>query len=182
MAAQPQHTHQIIRPALDTTYTLTMEHNPADAEEANGIYGPQWRYFFRDAEMIYADEGLHKALQESGAQRGNTVCITKTKEGRAVRWLVETMPGTARRAHQPQAAQTRPATVATMPAPQQQATPSAAPSDERLAECFRTAIRIAATAEQLGKEEGLAIRASFEDVRAMAATIFINRTREDIGR
>jgi hypothetical protein len=179
-AAPPQSSgpNEIIRPAINTTYTLQAETDAVDAQESPGRFGTQWMYFFGGHKLIYADQGLHDAMLRAGVTVGDEISITKTKNGQANVWLIENAGNRRQQQDRQQQQAWQP-----QAAPQQQPARAAQPlSADRMLHCYREAVDVAAQSECYAKERGLAVHATFEDVRCIAATLYINRVREDGGR
>ena len=191
-ALRNEQPNEIIRPALNSTYTLQAETDPGSAQEVRGQYGPQWMYFFHDHKLIYADARLHEAMTAARIACGDNLTITKTKNGNANVWRVENLGPTQgpQRALQQAAPPARPDAQTTAHLivrqggiPETTGVKPVLPiSADRMLACYCEAVDVAIGAQAYAKQHDLLITPSFEDVRALAATLYINRVREEVSR
>ncbi|HZC05344.1 MAG TPA: hypothetical protein VE338_06860 [Ktedonobacterales bacterium] len=204
-ARQP---NEIIRPKTDETYRLQVETTPEQAHEVSGAYGPQWMYFFAGGKLIYADANMHQAMTAAAPESGDELAITRARGGK---WLIERVSTSMSRGgasvHYADSAAAFPPPHKPLPsaaeaeagrraldaeltrqhqltAKQQQMAahrPVASVTAARLMECYSDAIDVAIHASTYAKECGLLITPTYEDIRCMAATLHIDRTRAEIG-
>jgi pyruvate/2-oxoglutarate dehydrogenase complex dihydrolipoamide acyltransferase (E2) component len=179
---------------------LTLE---SDGEEQPGRAGLQYRYFLGGGKIAWVDPPIHDAIQQSGAHAGDTIKVARheTRNGNRrgpLMWSVhlhtqqqDEPPAAAQEAtrmRQPppmyaEAAPARPAarqSASPAPAPQPaapaQATAEQSPLSSRstaMAAALVAAVDAARTAESYSEAHGTRIVFSSDDIRAMAATIYI---------
>jgi hypothetical protein len=172
-----------------------------------GRFGDEYMYVCdNDARIMWVKPELHTLIQQSGARAGDEIAITKreVEDGsrRRTQWEVEKVEEepAASPAAAPPPRQAQPAkainqpTKATAPQPAPEIAAQlcevhreancilCTPTEERpevlpLARALRAAINAAAAAETHAAVQGLAIRFSAEDVRAMALTLLIDASR-----
>jgi len=155
---------------------LTLDHD--DGQTATGRFGDQFMYTFDSGQRIaWLDPHVRDLILSTCARKGDQIAITKreTKDGhrKAVRWEVQKVE---EEPAPPPAAPKQPTAQAPQPAPLPQA-PGYTPNPTTLTGALTAAINAARSAEIYAASIGLALRFTSEDVRAMAATLFIDRRR-----
>lgn len=173
---------------------VTIERDPPDYP-TEGNWGPQWMYFLADNQIMFVEPDVHEQLIQEGAAHGKTFTITKTKDGRKNKWIVirgdvEAQAARAIRAPapapRPEAPAPRPAQRAEAPAPAPEPAPERTQrqhvSGNVMQAALCSAIDATHRAEEYAESIGSAYRASSEDVRALAITIYIEVTGSGGGR
>ena len=177
----------------------TMQQNASGAEE--------WRYFLAGEQIMWVPLEAHQQIQDAGAVEGDSVVIEKRKRGKeAANWIVTTEPEpdarqalrnatTAPASRQP--APPRPTRgdnalpargLAADPIPQpptpdaRQAVEESLTAADLLAGALAAAIDAATEASDYARRKGLALAWTAADIRAMAATLYIERAKHHGGR
>jgi hypothetical protein len=179
-AAQPRGRVKVVF-EVNTPRAITIERDPPEYP-TEGNWGEQWQYFLAGNEIAWVEPEVHNQLIALGAAHGKTFTVTKTKVGRANKWVV--MPGDvaeqAARAISAPAPAPRPAQRAEAPAPAPEPAPQTTPrshvSGNVMQAALCSAIDATHRAEEYAESTGASYRASSEDVRALAITIYIEVT------
>jgi predicted glycosyl hydrolase (DUF1957 family) len=176
---------------VPTLVTLDSE----GTEQPNGEGQPEFRYFLADHKIMWVPPEVHGAILDLRATEGDTVVITRHRDGRDQAWEVQpytressaaaairntaTAPASrAPLASQPRRSRNEPNTAAGLPAPAQQQLPGAPeeqPYSASLYTCMCAAIRVAAEAEKFAQSIGRPLAFETSDIRAMAASLFIHQ-------
>ncbi len=160
---------EVIRPDYDPVI-ITLDRNPDQCTQREGQYGVDYQYIVNnDRGIMWAPKALRDALIQSGARAGDSVEICKSQRGRAVSY-VATLVSDAR---EPRAA--------APPVEPETATPQPVsevhPITELVTACLRSAIDAMCEARIYADKRELDLDGpSWEDVRAIANTLFINRS------
>lgn len=163
----------------------------ATGAETRGKFGVDYRF---DVALDGVDYSLYLpmpalvAVQRAGVQDGDTVEIVKNKrEGQQETWSVRRVEWNAQPHGVAVMPQPRPALPARQPAvqpyPRQSAPPAQQPkplgTEDILTRCITTAIDAAVIGEKHAHAKGMTDLAfTSEDIRAMALSIYINKSRE----
>jgi hypothetical protein len=174
--------------SFNLTYKVTCE---TQGTEQEGRSGPEFRYFLEDRKIMWVPPEAHEQIQRAtgGEPTGESFEITRRKTGRdSAAWEVvhvaDELPDFAPpEALQPRAPARRQATPAPAARPAAQA-PAAAPAtppangpmSATLYTALCAAIRTAAAAEEFARQIGRAVAFEASDIRAMAATLYIQAT------
>ena len=173
---------------------VTIERDPPDYP-TEGNWGPQWMYFLADNQIMFVEPDVHEQLIQEGAAHGKTFTITKTKDGRKNKWIVirgdvEAQAARAIRAPapapRPEAPAPRPAQRAEAPAPAPEPAPERTQRQHVSGNVMKRLSAARSTPRTAQKNtrspSGQLTRASSEDVRALAITIYIEVTGSGGGR
>jgi hypothetical protein len=163
---------------------IGLEFDPPQ-EPRPGRFGDQYMYFLSGNRIAFLDPPAHEAIVRSGAKAGDELALTKTEvrkgNRRGVEWvaeLVQEEPGegeeTAPAAPQT-SSQAKPAAAAP-PAPE-----AAQNEGDEDARAMATAIRAAV---QACRWSGATFDIAWDkaDIRALATTIYISRSRKEGGQ
>ncbi len=192
---------QIIKPEVGVPVMVTLDWDtplPSD-----GQFGPQWRYVVNDdSAIMYLPEAAKLAIDRSGAKQGDTLSLTKTKNGNRNVWTAELAKSDAPRT-QPETGASKAAARPSSPAAETEverarrllaeaeAKEAAAqkqqeekratetpiqsyPLMEQLLPFLRGAILACQKAEDEAKQNGIEIKFSSADVQKFATTLFLN--------
>lgn len=148
----------------------------ADGLPVQGRFGEQIMYTLTDERVMYVPPIVRNQLVDLGIQPGEvfTICKAERKQGNrnAIEWRVE------RRG----AAHDRPPWETPRANGKANGHPVARPPDVMglalLQEALVSSVDVAVATEQYAATKGLALRFGSEDLRAMALSLFIQRTRE----
>ena len=197
---------EILRPEYGEPLIFKLGHAPVQVDGIRGLQWRY--FVNDDEAMLYLDEPAHAAIAATGANPGDELCLRKERLGRKTEWAadrVEEEPvhveGEIRSASQ-QASRQRFEARTQAPGPKangngngngnghsngngHQAPPPAsnpplphAPGASQYAMALRTAIDAAKFAQEYAAAKGLTLEFSTEDVRCIAATLYIDQRKE----
>ncbi|HEU0139869.1 MAG TPA: hypothetical protein VFQ79_09175 [Bryobacteraceae bacterium] len=164
------------------TVILALEFDPP-ADPRPGRFGDQYMYWFAGDKVAWLDPPVHAQIVATGARAGDEIAITRAEvrngARKRVEWQVQRVedePADAYTRQLPPEHRPTPPTAPAQPAaePRQVAPPR--PTAE-LASALIAAIDAAGVAERYAREQGLAIRFTGEDIRALANAIFTRPER-----
>jgi len=191
---------EVIKPQADVPVVVKLDKGP-EGQEREGRYGVDYQYTVNDDRCVmWLPREARDQLVRCGAQAGDEVQIVKSLRGRIAQWSVQVVPDS----HEPLpsmqlASQTRGSngnghsngstnghhSNGNGHGPQQAAPPSAERSDtkQRPAAQWMTgalcaAIDASIAATKYGADRGLELKFNEEDIRSMAATMYINASKE----
>lgn len=187
---------QIIRPELNVPVLFTLDFD--EPLQTEGMYGPEWQYKVNaDAAIIWLPEAAKIAIDQTGARRGDTVSLTKGKNGRNNTWKAMLAKTDAprnsgnhemqRRSAPPKSREPR-AERPAQPAREESRTQSAARSNdaapsqswplaEQLLPFLRAAIIACSQAEKESQQNGCPVEFGRDDIRALAITLYIEHRK-----
>jgi hypothetical protein len=175
---------EVIRPDFDPI-VITLDKNPDQCTQREGQYGVDYQYIVNsDSGIMWLPKAGRDALINSGARAGDQVELCKSQRGRVVNYVAtlvsdarETRPSvtpSSSTAFGQRLQETVAAAPAQIPAPP--ASSEVFPIKEMWAACLRTAIDAMWEAREYAfKREFDLDGPSWEDVRALAITMYINR-------
>ena len=169
----------------------------AGVQQNNAQGEPEYRYFLHPDSIMWAPIELHTAIQQTGAEDGDTleICKSQAKRGAPIRWDVRPAHVTPRagngyHAPQPQppappVAQAAPPAAPPRPAPQQRQQPTAelpvAPADHMAAALKDAVDLLIAAAAYAAEQHNWRLSWDMGDARALAATLFIQQQQQQRG-
>jgi len=186
---------EIITPEINKPVLFTLDWNsPLESPDKNG--NPQWQYKVNgDAGIMWLPEAGKLAIEATGAKKGDTVSLSKSKNGNKNIWEaklassdrpaetkaqtttqgkqaseVEQARAALKEAEERAAAAAEKATSETTPA-------QSWPLAEQLLPFLRGAIIACSKAEDEAKQNGLAVKFTSEDTRAFAITLYIEHQK-----
>jgi hypothetical protein len=140
--------------------------------------GTEYMYTFTGRKIAWLPPAARDAIQRIRARRGDMITLTRHGRGQAARWEAERYDGTESGAGAGEPRKSTP--PPTPPNGPSQSTPAAPahgiPADLAETEMLRTymhAVNVALAAQAYARERGLHIAFAAEDIRAIAATLFI---------
>ena len=182
---------EIIRPPFGELCLLQLA-CPPEGTQREGQYGVDYEYILNNDQAItWLPKDARDAIVQSGAQEGDEISLQKIKRGRQTIWTVERIADeTTKHETKPkppakpdplkqQAALAQHIAQQTKPAP----TPAAKPEPHRpgaqlLAGALCAAIDAATYAAEYARSKGLALSWDAGDIRALAATLYIDSRKE----
>lgn len=192
---------QILKPQVDVPMVVLLDKGPEGKETTSQRGDLQYQYTLNnDACVMWLPPEARSAIMRTGAQAGDEIQIVKSLRGKNAIWNVQVVPDSAppppaSRMVAPRPAysngnghsapqqhwenEPQPTTPRPQPAPAQQpATTTTYPMEEVMARCLEISARANWRAFQAAKAAGIAIEGpNWEDVRAAAISIFIERSR-----
>ena len=187
----------VIELELGKPQLLTLEFD--SPLETAGQYGPRYGYKCNETEILFVDEAAKLAIDRTGARRGNTISLLKTKNGRNNVWKAELAKSDSasnaysepKQAAQPAAraateteverarrllAEAEAKEAIAQKQQEQKATERPAqsyPLAEQFLPFLRGAIIATFRAESEAKQNNMAVEFNSEDIRAFAITLYI---------
>lgn len=173
---------EIIRFDLNIPQTVTLKY--AGGKEVEGRYGNQFMYSLADGRVMYVDPDVAAKITEQAIAPGQpfAICKREIKQGRSrrIEWQVVRVEdagqtgqiGQAERGAPPARAAAPSATTRTADA-NSTAPRSSTIASQMMGSALVAAIDSLLIAEQYGKKQGMELQFEEEDVRAVAATLFI---------
>jgi hypothetical protein len=170
----------LIKFAFNTPVRVALKYGEGKLVE--GRYGDQLLFSCTDGRRFFVPPLVGEEIAKLGIRPGEPITITKCEvtEGRkrTAVYQVDRDAGSpaasAPPMASPAAAAPKPA-VAPVPASAAPASPEPLSLRRVMYDHYRAAIDILVEAEKYGKAKGLALEFNAEDVRALAATLFIER-------
>lgn len=165
---------QIIRLQLDVPIVVKLDSKP-EGREKDGKYGVDYEYFVNDDRgVLYLPRDARDQLVRCGAQPGDDVQIVKSMRGRASVFSVQVLPDAQEPAPPP------PNNVRQLPPAR--TTNNAQPEQHRPAAQWMTgalcaAIDASMAAANYAKGRGMELKFNEEDIRSMAATMYIQASK-----
>jgi hypothetical protein len=145
---------------------ITLEREPPEWP-VEGKFGDQFMYSLTHNQITWVEPVVHEKIVELYRKhRAREFCITRIKSGRSVSWDVQHVSDETR--SQPRAATPAPAAAQESPFDA-----TGRPSPNMMASAMRTALEAVIETEALAQRSGHAYKATGEDIRALAITIFI---------
>jgi hypothetical protein len=164
----------IIKFAFNTPVRVSLKYGEGKLVE--GRYGDQMLFSCTDGRRFFVPPPVGKEIAALGVRPGEPITITKCEvtEGRkrSAAYQIDRDTTASPPVPSPPAAQPAAAQISSAPAP---ASPEAHSLRRLMYDHYRAAIDILVEAEKYGKAKGLALEFNAEDVRALAATLFIER-------
>lgn len=175
---------EVIKPQLDIPIEVKLGSRP-EGQEKEGRFGVDYQYIVNnDRAVLYLPREARDQLVRSGAQPGDLVQIVKSMRGRASVFSVQVVP--EGEPAPPPAANQRTNNNGYVNGHSNgngngQAQPAAKPqrpAAQWMAAALCAAIDASLAAAAYGKERGLELNFNEEDVRSIAATMYIQASKE----
>jgi len=136
----------------------------ADGRDVEGQYGPQKMFSCTDGRVFYVNSAVAEKITAAGIQPRQPLRICKRQSGRTTEWQIEPVAA-------PKPAPTAAAAIALPPQ-------LAAPPDANLmAACLMQAVDSCIQTEKYAAAKGYGIQFTSEDVRAIAASLYIQHSK-----
>jgi len=189
---------EVIKPQADVPVVVKLDKGP-EGQEREGRYGIDYQYTVNgDRGVMWLPKEARDHLVRCGAQAGDEVQIVKSLRGRIAQWSVQVMPDSNELAPPPP-----PRRLPAPPPPPQQnghangytnghgngsaghptptpVQPSTAqrPAAQWMAGALCASIDASIAATNYAKDRGIELKFNEEDIRSMAATMYINASKE----
>jgi hypothetical protein len=155
---------------------ITLERFPPQ-QPIDGKWGEQYMYSLAGQRVAFVEPEVHEQLIALDAQPGQNFTVTKVREGRSNKWIVEAGDHASNllaKVPAPAAAPAPPAPRPALEPPRSSPPPAVSTAIMQAALC--SAIEATHAAAHFAESIGASYRASSEDVRALAITIYIEVT------
>jgi pyruvate/2-oxoglutarate dehydrogenase complex dihydrolipoamide acyltransferase (E2) component len=178
MASATQQLRERVTFETNTPREITIDGHGTPTETESQYDGTQFRYFLDGHQICWVPPAVHLLMRKANAGMDATFAITKHRAPKP--WTVVHLEDGADTAREPEPQPAKKApTAAPAAAPQQPAattTPALEPLSKQAAEmlaCLQDAIRVASRAQQFAREHAHPLNFSTENVRSLAASLFI---------
>lgn len=191
---------EVIKFPLDVPVKVRLDKGP-EGQEREGRYGIDYQYTVNsDRGVMWLQKVARDQLVRCGAQAGDEVQILKSLRGRIAQWSVQVMPDSNESPNTPPPANERQAPASAPPngyinghanghsngqsnyarQTRPQALPETTPrrAAQWMTGALCAAIDASIAATSYAAERGLEFKFNEEDIRTMAATMYINACKE----